>query len=462
VAGIIDSSATQLARAIRDKEISSEEVVEAHLQRIEEVNPRLNAVVQIMAESAREAARRADVALARGESLGPLHGVPVTIKDNLDVAGVVCTAGTKGRANYVPAEDATVVARLRGAGAIVLGKTNVPEFAMAYETDNLIYGRTNNPYDLSRTCGGSSGGEAAIIAAGGSPRGLGNDAAGSIRVPSHFCGIAGIRPTTGRTPLTGSFPPPGGVLTPLWQCGPMARHVEDLALALPIIAGVDWRDPQAVPMPLGDPAAVALKGLRVAFHADNGIAPPTPEIAEAVTGASQVLADSGAVVEEARPACLAEAFGVFFTVLTVDGGAGVDGLLRQVGTTELHPFLAGLHGIQHANARPLADAFGVLEQWDRWRAAMLSFMENYDAILCPVTATPAPPHGTTFAALANFSYASTYNLTGWPGAVVRAGTSPEGLPIGVQIVARPWREDVALALARQVESARGGWQAPLL
>jgi amidase len=262
---IISMSATALANAIRAKEVSSEEVVNVCLERIRAVNPKLNAVVQEAADTACEQARQADAAIAQGNVKGPLHGVPMTIKDTLDTAAVISTAGTQGRARFVPTEDATAVAFMRSAGAILLGKTNVPEFALAPETDNLIYGRTNNPYDLSRSPGGSSGGEASIIAAGGSPLGLGSDCGGSIRAPAHFCGLAGIKPTTGRVSRTGHFPPVHGLMNRLWQVGPIARFVEDLVLALPVIAGVDWRDPILVPMPLGDPKTVVLKDLRVAF-----------------------------------------------------------------------------------------------------------------------------------------------------------------------------------------------------
>src|SRR2546425_5503678 len=259
---LVYTSATSLAQAIRGKLVSSQEVVEAYIHRIEAVNPQLNAIVQLTAEAALAQAREADAAQARGEIKGPLHGVPITIKDSFDTEGVISTAGTKGRASYVPQQDATAVARMRAAGAILLGKTNLPELSLAYESDNLVYGRTNNPYDLSRTPGGSSGGEGAIIAAGGSPLGLGNDAGGSIRIPVHFCGIAGIKPTSGRVPRTGNFPGPGGAFDMIWQPGPMARFVEDLSLALPIIAGVDGRDPSIVPVPLGDPKRVDLKTLR--------------------------------------------------------------------------------------------------------------------------------------------------------------------------------------------------------
>src|SRR5580692_5019163 len=199
---ITSKSASELANAIRSKQLSSKSIVEAHLEQIAKVNPKLNAIVQLTADSARKEADEADAALARGEIKGSLHGVPITIKDTLETTGVICTGGTKGRANFVPKADATAVARLRAAGGIILGKTNVPELAGAIETDNLVYGRTNNPYDLAHTPGGSSGGESAIVAACGSPLGLGTDAGGSIRIPAHFCGLAAIKPTSGRVPRT--------------------------------------------------------------------------------------------------------------------------------------------------------------------------------------------------------------------------------------------------------------------
>src|ERR671924_2067836 len=229
----IYASATALARAIRAKDVSAVEVVKPSLQGIAEVNPALNAVVQLCAEAAQAEARAADAALARGQIIGPLHGVPMTIKDSLDTAGVITTGGTKGRAAFVPAQDATVVARLRAAGAILLGKTNTPELTLAGETDNLVYGRTNNPYDVSRTPGGSSGGAGAILASSGSALDIGSDTGGSIRLPAHFCGIAGIKPTSGRVPRTGHITPFGGVMSPLTQIGPLARFVEDLILTLP-------------------------------------------------------------------------------------------------------------------------------------------------------------------------------------------------------------------------------------
>lgn len=461
---LIYTSAATLAKSIKAKEVSSEEVVHAYLKRIEQVNSKLNAVVQLTADSALKQAREADALLAGGEIRGPLHGVPVTIKDNIETAGIISASGTKGRAQFVPAEDATVVKRIKKAGAIILGKTNLPEVGLAFESDNLVYGRTNNPYDLDRTPGGSSGGEAAIIAAGGSPLGLGNDAGGSIRLPSHFCGIAGIKPNTGRFPRTGHFLPPGGVLDTIWQVGPMARYVEDLILTMPILYGVDWRDAGVVPMPLGNPDDVELKNLKISFHTDNGIASPTPETADVIKAAAKSLADEGLIVEEARPTGIEQTYDLFMGLFVADGGAGVKMALDISGTQEYHSLMQALLEIQKARALSAADAIGLIFQLDIFRSIMLSFLKNYDVIICPVNATPAVLHGATAKedSLPAFSYTMSYNLTGWPAAVVRGGTTPEGLPIGVQIVARPWREDVALAVARNLEAALGGWQRPAI
>jgi amidase len=459
---LIYTSATLLARAIREKQVSSYEVVEAFIRRIEAVNPQLNAVVQLTSETALIQAKQADVALARGEIKGPLHGVPITIKDSFDTEGIISTAGTKGRASYVPQQDATAVARMRAAGAILLGKTNLPELSLAYESNNLIYGRTNNPYDLSRIPGGSSGGESAIIAAGGSPLGLGTDGFGSIRLPSHFCGIAGIKPTSGRIPFTGLLPSGFGATARLRHVGPMARYVEDLALTLPILSGVDWRDSATVPMPLDDPRNVEIKSLRVAFYTDNGIMTPTHETIVTVRAAVQALADAGTFVEEARPPDVEQSYAIFRDLFAADGGAGVQRLLHMAGTTEIHPFIQQFGEILRPYAMTTAEFSGLLVRWDLFRSALLTFLEKYNAIICPVCATPAWPHSATITEEQFFagSYSITYNLTGWPGVAVRGGTSPEGLPIGVQVVARPWREDVALAVAQHIETVSGGWQRP--
>jgi amidase len=460
---LLHASARTLARAIHEQQVSAQEVVEAHLQRIEAVNPALNAVVQLAAERALDEARAADQAFATGHTLGPLHGVPMTIKDSLDTAGVISTGGTQGRTTYIPPQDATVVARLRDAGAILLGKTNTPELTLAGETNNLVYGQTNNPYDRSRTPGGSSGGAAAIIAASGSPFDIGSDTGGSIRLPAHFCGIAGIKPTSGRVPRTGHVVPFGlGAVDTLTQNGPMARFVEDLVLILPIIAGVDWRDPAIVPMPLHHPHEVHLQGLRVAMYTDNGVMTPTPETVATVQAAADALSDAGLSVSAARPAALPRAVELANNLSSADGRAWTRRLLEQSGTIELHPWLR--HRIEEAQALEVGDYTALLEEVDAYRSEMLTFLQDYDAILCPVCAFPAPPHGSTMQPKLRrgFNYTGAYNLTGWPGTVVRGGTSPAGLPSVVQVVARPWREDVALAVAQQLETALGGWQPPTL
>ncbi|WP_375463533.1 amidase [uncultured Methylobacterium sp.] len=460
---ITAASAGDLAEAIRTRRLTSAEVVEAHLDRIAAVNPRLNAVVRLTAESARREAALADAALARGDRTGPLHGVPVTIKDTLETAGVVCTGGTLGRASYVPRTDATAVARLRAAGAIILGKTNVPELAGALETDNLVYGRTNNPYDLARTPGGSSGGEAAIVAACGSALGLGTDAGGSIRVPAHYCGLAALKPTSGRVPRTGQFPRPMGARNSVFHVSLIARRVDDLALALPLIAGPDFHDYTIVDMPLRDPRAVSLSGLKLAFFDDDGASAPTPEIAAAVRSAAQAFAEAGIAVAERRPPDAEKAATVYYDMTRGDGGAGVRAFLKSVGTDRISPLFEQSLTSRSAPAMgSITEALAAFARWDAYRNAQLGFLEDYDALLSPVAPYVAPPHGMSFDPdrQRGVGYAQMHNLTGWPAATVRVGTSPEGMPIGVQVAAHPWREDVALALARHLEDSFGGWSRP--
>ena len=368
------------------------------------------------------------------------------------------TGGTLGRRNFVPQKDATVVSRLKNEGAILLGKTNTPELTLSFETDNLIYGRTNNPYDLTRSSGGSSGGAAAIIASGGSPFDIGSDYGGSIRVPAHFCGIAGIKPTSGRVPRTGHIIPYAYGATDAYQAiGPLARTVDDLTLLLGIIAGPDWQDPLIVPMPRANPDDVDLSTLRVAFYTDNGTATPTSEIMQAVKAVAHSLEGQVASVAEDRPNRMEETWDLWTSLNVADGGYGVREILEKSGTKDM-----GRHArtIEH---EVTGREFGRrLREMDLFRSQMLGFMANYDVIVCPTNANVAIPHGTEYEHFAGFSYTGTYNLTGWPAAVVRAGTSPEGLPIGVQIVANPWREDVALKVAKVVEATFGGWQKPPL
>jgi amidase len=285
---------------------------------------------------------------------------------------------------------------------------------------------------------------------------------GSIRAPAHFCGIAGLKPTSGRVPNTGVFPWPDGWLDLLWQNGPIARFVDDLVLTLPIIAGTDWRDHTVVSMPLGNPADVDLSTLRLAFYTDNGIMTPTRETAMTVRKAADLLSEATASVKEDVPTGIERSFDLFLALGAVDGGASVERLLKKVGTTHVHPWLQALLRHYHSLSMAASEFSRLMLKWTIFRNTMLSFMENYDALICPACAFPAQPHGTTLKAakIPAYSYTMTYNLTGWPSVVIRGGTSSEGLPIGVQVAARPWREDVALAIAKHLETGLGGWERP--
>lgn len=454
-------SGTAQARLIRSGEISATELVEAHLRRIEKVNPCLNAVAEVLDKTARQAAARVDRERAQGNPLPALAGVPFSIKDSIEVESTVCTAGTLGRKSAAPSlRDATVVARLRGAGAIPIARTNLPDLLFAFESDNLIRGRTNNPYDFSRTSGGSSGGEAALIAACGSPFGLGSDAAGSVRLPAHFCGIASIKPTSGRLPRTGHVPPAGGWIETLWQIGPMARHVEDLSSIISLLAAPDGCDHTVIGMPAGDPAQVRLKDLRIAFFTDNGIVPVDQETIAIVQKAAASLEHEVNRIEERRPPGVEESYDLEMGMIGPDGGDSLRAFLTAIGSTRTHPLLEGwLKKLEPY--RTTIDGFA--EYWaalDHFRARMFTFIQDYDAILSPICPQAALPHGRSIEerTFQGFSYTMTHNLTGWPAAVVRCGQTAAGLPIGVQIAARPWREDVALRIAAHLESACGGWQ----
>ena len=453
-------SATELAEGIRTREFSSLEVVDACLARIEAVNPRLNAVVHL-ADGARERARRADEDVAAGVLRGPLHGVPFTLKDSLDTAGVVTTAGTVGWRDRVPERDATVVARLLAAGAILLGKTNTPEFTWSAETDNDVYGRTSNPYDLSRSPGGSSGGPAAIVAAGGSPFDIGSDTGDSIRQPSHVCGIAGLKPTSGRVPRSGHWPNYQGLFESFTQLGPMARLVEDLELLLPILAGPDGEDPHVMPVALHDPSAVDIGSLRVVAFTDNGVRTPTAETVVAVQAAAQAIASAGAKVRDEIPPALDEAWAAWDGFIKADGFAWLHRLIEAAGTAGWGSY-ATRDWITPGEPLRGDELTALIERADAIRARLLRWLGDVDLIVCPAAPQPAVPHGGSSDPNVGDTYSDVHNLTGWPAAVVRGGTSAEGLPIGVQLVAPPWREDVALAGARVVEAASGGWQAPSL
>jgi amidase len=453
---------TQMAQMIRSRDVSSTELIQVHLDRIRSVNPGLNAIVELAADSALQTARSADDTLARGSLIGPLHGVPMTVKGAWDCAGLVNTGGTLGRKGFVPQQDATVIARMKQAGAIPIGVTNVPEFSFAFESDNLVYGRTLNPYLASRSAGGSGGGGAAAIASGCSPFEVGADLGGSIRLPAHNNGIAGLKTTLGRVPLTGYFPGPFGVVMLAATAGPMARFVGDLALTLPLMMGPDLLDACAVDATWGNPDDVLLGKLRIAFHTHNGIHPCSPETVATVEYAAGQAADGGAAVEEAVPQGLDQSYEIFLGLLAADGGAGLLQLVNMCGTTQLSPLLQATLEYFKQRAVSGAEFGGLLVRRDMYRMQVVSFFQRYDALLCPVNAFPALPHGESAALFPAFSYTIAHNLSGCPGAVVRCGESAEGLPIDVQVVAAPWKEHIALAVAAHLERACGGWKRPPL
>ena len=432
---IIYASATDLAQAIQSRQLSAVEVVEAYLARIAAINPKLNAVVQLTAEQALAEAQAADADLARGHLRGPLHGVPFTVKDWIETAGVICAAGDVRYRNYVPEQDAPVVVRMRQAGAILLGKTNVL-------ASNPVYGRTNNPYNLDYSPSGSSSGEAALIAAGGSPLGLGSDSGGSIRTPAHACGVAGLKPTAGRVPLTGHLPRINFMSDPRTVIGPLARSVADLGLALRIIQGVDWADASVIPMPLGDWRTVELRPLRVAFYTEHKEAIPDPVCKQAVINAAQALASEVSLVEERLPPRVGESYTITRNYWQRPESESWEQWVPD-GKFQLDSEAVERH----------------LFEWDRFRRGLIGFMQHYDVIITPVIEHAAQPHGQNEGGIA---YTLTYSLTGYPAVVVRTGTTADGLPVGVQVVAQPWREDVALAVAAFLEQQFGGWQRPPL
>lgn len=450
-----------MAKRIRNREISSLELVTQHMERIQQINPSINAAVELLANSALCAARTADTQLAAGAQCGPLHGVPISIKDSIEVQGCVCTAGTLGRKNATPAErDATLVHRLRSAGAIPIARTNLPDLLFAYESDNYVYGRTNNPYDLERTSGGSSGGEAALIAACGSPLGLGSDAAGSVRLPAAFCGIAAIKPTSGRLPRTGHVPPAGGWIEALWQIGPMARYTDDLALAMTLLAGEDEMDFTSPPAPLLDSQNSRIQ--RIAFFTYNGFARCLPQIEDAVRRCARFLSQRGIEVEEKAPPGIEQAYELELALLGADGGDGIDAYLHEVGTRQMHPLLVNgfLNRIRpfRATTSELALRWA---QWDSYRAGIKRFFEQYDAIVCPVYTQPALRHGESVAEgnFEGFSYTMAWNVAGAPAATVRCAET-DGLPINVQVVTKPWRDLLAIEICRMIENEFGGWKPP--
>lgn len=448
-------SASRLAELMRRREVSPVEVVEAHLRRLETHNPALNAVVTVAADVL-ERAREAEAALRRGDAAGALHGVPLTIKDTFDVRGVRSTCGSRLRAEFVPGEDAQAVARLRAAGAVILGKTNCPEFALDYISENPVFGRTLNPHDPSRTPGGSSGGCAAAVAACLTPASLGSDLVGSVRIPAHFCGVAALRPTAGRVPGGGHLPPASGPHALGASPGPIARGVEDLELLFGVLSAS--REGEA-----------SLGGVRVAWYADDGNVQVTEETAAAVREAARALEASGLEVFEERPPGVEKATDLWLALFE---HATQRFVLSMYAGREGEAGRAARVIIERAARRgepTLGHFLGAWEERDRVRVGLLNWMEQTPLVVAPVGAVPAFRHeeygrveigGRVVQTFRAFGYAHAANVFDLPAACVPAGRSSGGLPVGVQIVGRPFEERRVLAAARVVEEALGARRAP--
>jgi amidase len=454
---------------IRTRAVSPVEVVEAHLQRIEQLNPSLNAIVTL-ADNLIDRARACETELMSGRDVGLLHGLPITIKDTIDTAGIRTTSGSRILSNNVPTRDAPAVARLKAAGAIVLGKTNVPEMAIPYETDNPVFGRANNPYNPLMTPGGSSGGEAAAIAACLSPAGIGSDLSGSIRVPAHFCGIAGLNPTTGRVPMEGHTPSASGVVA-LGACiGPMARRIEDLGLLFGVLAEPTQFEAAQNESEIFD--LKRLRGARVAWYTDDRVVPVADEIKLAVKSAAQALADAGLEIIDEMPPGISKAPQLWIDLFSRAANSEIAALYRGR-KGEAGPQVARLFRSFSEQANEFEDrietaerlAGAVLER-ERAREELLRWMKTTPLILAPVGATAAFAHGEARVEITGqsisvsraFSYSRTFNVLGLPSVAVPAGQASAGLPIGVQIIGRPFEERTVLAAAAIIEEALGGWK----
>jgi amidase len=448
---------SEMVSLVRAGSISSLELVNAHLDRIERVNPHLNAFTMVLADQARESARRAD----QGLKTGGLHGIPVTVKDSFDIGGLPTRLGSHFAPDAPAAEDSAVVARLRRAGAIVLGKTNTPEFLTSYETDNFITGRTNNPWNLDRTPGGSSGGEAAAIASGCSPGGAGSDGGGSIRVPAHFCGIAGLKPTPGRISSIGHRPPePFGVAT----VGPMARSVADLRILFEALAGFDDRDPFSAPVALRTPAT----SIRIGVMEQYYTIPVQPAIRKAVRAAAAALARDGFTVDAFQPEGIERApnlWNFFF------GELPARAMKERISGRESEAHWTYTEGLDRQLDRPPASAWQVAESLaarDAMRRRLVEQMRKFPILLMPVSSIAASPHrqrrfSTETKEIGLFQAmmtVTTFNLLGLPALTVPFAVNEEGLPVGVQLVARPWDEELLLEIGVRLEQSRGPLPTP--
>ena len=454
-------SLAEMSAQVRSRTISPVELVEAHLERIARDNPSLNAFVIQLTEEARAAARLAETR----PPIGPLHGVPVTVKDSFDMAGLATLCGSRFYAGAVAGEDSTAARRLKAAGAIILGKTNCPEFLMNYETDNYVAGRTNSPWDLERTPGGSSGGESAAISSYMSAGGIGSDGGGSIRIPAHFSGIAGLKPTPGRVPATGHLPRiahPGGLLG---VGGPMARTARDVRILFEVLAGHDPADPFSVPMPL---QKYNVDGLRVGVMTQFANVPVQAPIRDAVLSAAGKLADLGFRTEEFSPRGIEDApelWWFFFGRLPARSVMSfIEGREQDAHWSGTELFRQGLEEPEPT----VSDLLAAFAKRDQMRAGLLRRMEDVPVVLLPVCGVTAFRHrerqwetpGGTIGLRDAMAPVTPFNLLGMPGLVIPWTKSPEGLPIGIQLVGQPWREEMLFEIAERLEEARGPFGGP--
>lgn len=461
-AATADPSARAWLHSLAAGDLSSRELTERTLSRIEAVEPALNAVVAVEPERSLAEAETADRRRAAGDTAeAPLLGLPITVKDSLDVAGWPTSYGSFAAPPEPAAADASAVGRLRAGGAIVVAKTNVPEASSDAESENARFGQTNNPWDLERTPGGSSGGEAALLGADASIAGVGVDGGCSIRLPSHYCGVAGIRPTAGRVPETGQRPGTRATGMVDMSCiGPMGRRVEDLELLLALMCGADGADPFAPPIPPPLAAPTDLR-LRVGHYATDPLTTPTEATRQAVRDAAAAIGDG----EEVEPPDVSNATEVVFDAIGADGGAHLTRAVAAADGRHTAQFTALLEGLTGGETITAEQAFDRVARLFALRAAVRAFAAGHDVVVCPVAPGPAPRHHEAPAEGGEkraegydwVNFCSTYSVAGLPVAVVRAGEEA-GLPIGVQIVAAPFREDLALLAAARVEAALGGFR----
>jgi aspartyl-tRNA(Asn)/glutamyl-tRNA(Gln) amidotransferase subunit A len=453
---IIFSDATKLAELIRTKEVSPVEVVQAHLDRIAAVNPKINAIVTL-ADGALKAAKAAEAAVLAGDELGPLHGVPFTVKDSIDTADVATQRGSPIFKGRVPDADATSVARMKKAGGILLAKTNLPEFSYWIESDNLLSGRSNNPWDVTRTPGGSSGGESAAIAAGMSPIGLGTDLAISVRGPAAQTGITSMKATHGRVPMTGIWP---RAPRRFWHVGPMARSVRDVALAFSQLVGPDGQDAFATSTVQFD-AGIGrqpYRQLRVGWMVGPGFGPVDPEVAATVKAAAEALKDIGVFVEQVSIPALERDFPLdVFNRLHVMEMKPAFAEATAGHEDEMYKMAKTMLSLPDTSMKDYIDAEQAVE---RLRDGYADYFSRYDALITHVLPIPAHKHGVEKFTIDGQTVDATYlqgatvplNVTGLPGLSMRFGTSKEGLPINVQVVGKWQAESTILHLASLLES----------